>query len=365
MKKMLFWAAVSAIALTSCVNEENFEGPKPQAQVMRFDAPVMKQTRANVKGEITGVKYDVRENFMIFSKIYKGAFTGWATSTGIKDFFSATGDVATNEGTEGKESQYWSTATTYYWPDHEYNLAFAAYSPAEMIPAPASIKMTEKGLQIADFKTAAEADEQYDLMYTDRVIDRNKSNNGSSAVPLVFHHALSSIVFSTEKEDENVDYVITEATLSGKFVQEADFNQNIVEADSLTAGTALWENKETATAATYAPEFSDFHVTTTPTQFTMGTSALLLIPQTVPEDAIVTIKYTKTTNKGTANADTTENTINVNLSLFAQENGNKITTWEMGKRYVYRLAFGQNKKIYFEPKTEDWIQEPTLIYVVQ
>ena len=359
MKKMLFLAAVSAIALTSCMNEENFEGTKPQAQVMRFDAPVMKQTRANVKGEITGVKYDARENFVIFSKIYKGAFTGWA---GTKDFFSAGGDVATNEG---NESQYWSTATTYYWPDHEYNLAFAAYSPAEMIPAPASITMEEKGLQIAKFKTATNADDQYDLMYTDRVIDRNKSNNGSSAVPLVFRHALSSIVFSTEKEDENVDYVITEATLSGKFVQQADFNQNIVEADNLTSGTALWENKETATAATYAPNFDDFHVTTTPTQFTMGTSALLLIPQAVPEDAIVTIKYTKTTNADTAYEDTTENTINVNLSLFAQENGNKITTWEMGKRYVYRIAFGQNKKIYFEPKTEDWVQEPTLIYVVQ
>ena len=359
MKKMLFLAAVSAIALTSCMNEENFEGTKPQAQVMRFDAPVMKQTRANVKGEITGVKYDVRENFVIFSKIYKGTFTGWA---GTKDFFSAGGDVATNEG---NESQYWSTATTYYWPDHEYNLAFAAYSPAEMIPAPASIKMTEKGLQIADLKTADNADDQYDLMYTDRVIDRNKSNNGSSAVPLVFRHALSSIVFSTEKEDENVDYVITDATLSGNFVQEADFNQNIVEADNLTSGTALWENEETATAATYVPEFTDFHVTTTPTQFTQGTSALLLIPQAVPADATVTIKYTKTTNKGTANEDTTENTIDVNLSLFSQENGNKITTWEMGKRYVYRIAFGQNKKIYFEPKTEDWVQEPTLIYVIQ
>ena len=83
MKKMLFFAAMSAIALTSCVNEENFEGPKPQAQVMRFDAPVMKKTRANVKGEINGVHYDKREDFMLFSKIYKGAFNGWSTITGI------------------------------------------------------------------------------------------------------------------------------------------------------------------------------------------------------------------------------------------------------------------------------------------
>lgn len=362
MKKMLFLAAVSAIALTSCVNEENFEGPKPQAQVMRFDAPVMKQTRANVKGEIIGAHYAAEENFMIFCKSYKGAFTGWATSTAIEDFFSATGDVAVNEG---GGSPYWSTATTYYWPDQEYSLAFAAYSPAEMNPAPAGITMTEKGLQIVDFKTAVDANDQYDLMYSDRVIDRTKNNNGSSAVPLVFHHALSSIVFSAEKKDENVDYIITDAILKGDFVQQADFNQNIVEADNLTSGTAQWDNKETATEANFDPNFTNFHVTTTPTQFTQGTSALLLIPQVVPANATVTIKYTKITNKGTANEDSSDNTIDINLSLFAQEGGNKITIWEMGKRYVYRIAFGQNKKIYFEPKTEDWVQEPTLIYVVQ
>lgn len=361
MKKMLFLAAVSAIALTSCVNEENFEGPKPQAQVMRFDAPVMKKTRANVKGEIIGDLYDKTEDFKIFSKIYKGTFAGWATSTAIKDYFSAGGDVATNEG---GGSQYWSTATTYYWPDAEYNLAFAAYSPAVMSPAPTSIAMEENGLQIKGFQTEANANLQYDLMYSDRVIDRNKSNNGSSAVPLLFRHALSSIVFSSEKEDENVEYTITSATLKGKFVQQADFNQNITAVSDLK-GAALWENPVAATTVTYAPSFTPFNVTTTPTQFTQGTSALLLIPQAVPADATVTISYRKTTNKGTANEDFTDNTVEVNLAEFAQENGNKITTWEMGKRYVYRLAFGQNKKIYFEPKTEDWIQEPTLIYVVQ
>ena len=91
----------------------------------------------------------------------------------------------------------------------------------------------------------------------------------------------------------------------------------------------------------------------------------MLIPQAVPADAAVTIEYTKITNKGTASEDTTENTVTINLSLFAQESGSKITEWEMGKRYVYRVAFGQNKRIYFEPTTEDWVQEPTLIHVIQ
>ena len=355
MKKMLLLAAFVGVAFTSCVNEE-IKNESP-LQALRFDVPVMKQTRANVKGEINGVHYDKREDFKIFCKIYKGSFTGWTTSTAIEDYFGAGGDVAVNEG---GGSQYWSTATTYYWPDAEYNLAFAAYSPAVLTTAPTSIEFTANGLEIEGFQTEADADEQYDLMYSDRVIDRNKSNNGSSAVPLVFRHALTSIIFSSEKEDENVDYIIKSATLSGSFVQQADFKQNIDESVNLTNGTATWENPTTATAANYEPSFTEFNVTTTPTQFTQGESALLLIPQAVPADAAVTIKYTKISS-----GVDTENTVTIKLADFRQEGGTAITNWEMGKRYVYRIAFGQNKKIYFEPKTEDWVQEGTLIYEIQ
>ena len=358
MKKMLFLVAVSAIALTSCVNEENFEGPKPQAQVMRFDAPVMKQTRANVMGEIQGHLYDKAEYFKVFCKIYEGTFTGWESAT---DYFKTEGDVAKNEG---GESSYWATESEYYWPEAQHNLAFAAYSPAVLTTAPTSIEHTEEGLQIKGFQTEANANSQYDLMYSDRVIDRNRTNNGSGAVPLIFRHALSSIVFSSEKEDDKADYTITDAILTGSFVQKADFNQNITTADDLK-GTALWENPAAATDATYEPEFTAFNVTTTPTKFTEKASALLLIPQVVPANAAVKITYTKKVTKGDGTINTTNNTATIKLSDFRQAGGEEITKWEMGKRYIYRISFGQNKKIYFEPKTEDWVEVPTLIYEIQ
>lgn len=364
MKKMLFLAAVSAIALTSCVNEENFEGPKPQAQVMRFDAPVMKQTRANVKGEITGVKYDAKEDFKIFCKIYKGTFAGWETNT--TDYFSATGDVAKNMG---GTSPYWATTTTYYWPESEYNLAFAAYSPAELTPAPTSIKHTANGLQIVDFKTEANAADQYDLMYSNRVIDKNETTDGQSAVPLVFNHALSSIIFSSEKLHNEVNYEIKSVTLSGSFIQEADFNQNIAGVGDLK-GIAQWENKETATAANYVPTntpgFTPFKVPFGGAEpFTEGESALLLIPQDVPGDAEIFIEYDKITQKGDGGVHTANHTATIPLSNFKQAGGTSISTWEMGKRYIYRISFGGvNNSIYFEPTTENWVTEPTLIHVI-
>ena len=362
MKKMLFFAAMSAIALTSCVNEDDFSGENQQlSQELKFDAPAMKQTRANVMGEITGVQYDAREQFKVFCKYYKGNFPGW-TANGMADYFNAEGDVATNEG---NSSKYWSTATVYYWPEHEYNLAFAAYSPAVLTTTPTSIKHNAAGLQIKGFKTESNANAQYDLMYSDRVIDKNKTNNAHSAIPLVFHHALSSIVFSTEKEDESIKYVITDLELHGNFIQQADFNQNIDESASYTSGDARWENPAAASTANFAPDFTDVEVTTVPTQFTQKESALLLIPQNVPADAAITIKYSKTTHPGTLEEKTMVNTATIKLSDFAQENGNKITKWEMGKRYIYRISFGQNKRIYFEPSTTDWVLESTLIYVIQ
>lgn len=349
---MLFFAAMSAIALTSCVNEDsNYEQPQ-QAQVMRFDAPAMLKTRAKVKGEITGVHYNVEEEFTVFCKYYKGNFTNWESA---ENYFNAAGETAKNEGSG---SQYWSTQNTYYWPEIDYNLAFAAYSPAELTTAPTSIAHTNDGLQIVGFQTEDNADAQYDLMYSNRLVDRNKANNGSSAVNLVFNHALSSIVFSSEKEDENVNYVITDLKLHGTFVNKANFNQN------LAGEKAIW-SEPAAKELEFAPFFNDVNVTTVPTQFTQKESALLLIPQEVPAEAAVTIVYNKITTDADGNTTTLENTATIKLADFAKEDGNKITAWEMGNRYVYRIAFGQNKRIYFEPTTTDWVQEPTLIYTIQ
>ena len=42
-----------------------------------------------------------------------------------------------------------------------------------------------------------------------------------------------------------------------------------------------------------------------------------------------------------------------------------INVWERGKRYVYRIAFGENQRIYFEPSLTDWVQQPTLIYTIK
>lgn len=365
MKKFMLFATAVGLTLTSCVNDEETTMMGSRS-VIAFDAPAMKNARANVLGEITGVKYPQGETFKVFSKIYTGNYAGWTTSTGIKNYFAEEGDSAKHEG------GYWATATEYYWPDAGYNLAFAAYSPATLGAACngiTDIERTAEGFQITDFVSESVSDNQYDLMYSHTAYDRNKSNNASAAVSLKFEHALSSIVFSSQKSDANVEYHITHLKVTGTFYTQGDFNQGIT---SATSGGAYTENEnpdwtlDATSSVNYVPTFTDFQVpSAAPEIFTQGTSAILAIPQDVPTDANVHVTYTKTTN-GT----TTEHIAEIPLKEFKKATAEGtavaegIATWERGKRYVYRIAFGENKRIYFEPSVIDWVQQPTLIYTI-
>ena len=370
MKKMLFGAAMLCVALTGCENEDFTVAN--QSQALRFDAPAMMQTRANVQGEISGVIYPIAEDFMVYSKVYKGKFAGWESSTDIEDYFATTGEVAMSG--HGGSEKYWTTDVIHYWPEVEYNLAFAAYSPAEFTTDATSVSHTAKGLQIEGFTTEANCDDQYDLMYSARKYDMNKVANSNSAVPLVFKHALSSIVFSSQKASTDVNYKITDLEVNGLFSQKGDFDQNITE--SVSGGVyseteaPVWKNLVTASGnVKYEPTFTSVEVPVeNPLQFTKGNSAMLLIPQEVPAEATVTVHYTKTTNPGTASEKRLETSATIKLRDFTYvEDGvtKSITNWEMGKRYVYRIAFGENTRIYFEPSVTDWVQLPTLIYTIK
>lgn len=387
MKKLLFLAALSSVALTSCVNEE-LENMETQ-QALKFDVPALSQTKANVLGEIDGTVYPAAENFVVFCKSYKGAFAGWTNSTYSTDYFAANGEVASNNATVGSTpaegentastggSKYWATDIVHYWPEAEYNLAFAAYSPAVLTTLPTSIAHTVNGLQIEDFKTESNADNQYDLMYTSRVVDRNKGNNANKAVPLVFKHALSSIVFSAQKADETVDYVITDLKVKGRFHQTGNFNQNITESNnggySETENTPTWTvPTETPDTITYDPSFTEFSVpANSPAQFTKGTSALLLIPQVLPADAHIVLTYNKITytnpNDKTQGSKVMQATANIPLSSFYQDEKDTstgVSNFEIGTRYVFRISFGQNTRIYFEPSIQNWQQEDTYIHTI-
>lgn len=351
MKKFMLFAAMVSVVLTSCVNEDKEEMESASKKAISFDMPVMKPTRA-VLGEIIGTTYPTTESFKVYCKSYTGTYAGWE---GAANYFDADGEVVSKSGTQ------WTTATPHYWPELGNNLVFAAYSPAD---ATGTYSQDDKGLQIDNFTTDA-ANNQYDLMYTARVDGKNKGNNGDSAVPLVFKHALTSVVFSAIATDANATYKIKSLTVDGSFVTKADFNQNIATAAELD-GTPEWTPAAAATAMTYSI-FTGATVSVDNSKVVMLTgkesaagvqSALLLIPQDVDDATTVTIVYDKTTGDGTL-----ESTATIKLNDF-MAGGASITEWAMGKRYIYKITFGANKPIHFSPSIdEDW-DTTTLEYTI-
>ena len=180
-------------------------------------------------------------------------------------------------------------------------------------------------------------------------------------------------MFSSQKSDEAAQYRITDLMVTGDFITKGSFNQGITPA---TSGGAYTENENpqwdtedvTPTAVQYEPTFTAFQVpAASPEIFTQGSSAILAIPQEVPQSAKVHVTYEKTTTTGT----TTTHTAEIFLKDFKKATAEGtavaegIDEWERGKRYVYRIAFGENQRIYFEPSITDWEQQPTLIYTIK
>ncbi|MBQ4622687.1 MAG: fimbrillin family protein [Bacteroidaceae bacterium] len=354
MKKHLFFAALASVALAGCVNDESntaMDAPEP----LVFEAPTLKtQTRA-YNGEIAGVVYPTEESFQVFCRIYEGEFSGWASAT---DYFDAQGEKASHD------ASYWKTSTLHYWPSAGHALAFAAYSPyKDRLNDEATVTYGADGLTIANFKPAANSEDQYDLMYSDRVSGLTKENNGKSHVSLTFHHALASIVFSTSEAAEGISYKITDLRITGTIHPTGTFKQNLNETTNVA--DPKWTTSGSATV-NYESEIpaAGINVTNTPTIFTAGESAMLLIPQNIPEDAKVIVKYEATTE--TAPITTTSHTVDIPLKEFmlVDNSTQTITEWEMGKRYIYRISFGETSHIYFKPSVTEWVSGGTAVYTI-
>ena len=110
-----------------------------------------------------------------------------------------------------------------------------------------------------------------------------------------------------------------------------------------------------------------YTVTNTNEEFTGGSSAILLIPQTVPANAIVKLAYTVETDLANGGVKVDNYVKNIPLSEFiiSGTENDKISSWQIGYRYVYLINFGGSKKIFFVPTVSEWKQGGTASYTIQ
>ena len=360
MKKVLLFAAAASVAFTSCVKDEPAPKVGASDSKITFEAPLVgATTRANVYGEINGA-YPTGEEFKVWGWYHLNDYTTFADATNDWKNYMTDGTGApltvTYDGTST-----WAPAQDYFWPKNG-KLTFAAYSPAD---AAGTITHTANGLQITNFTIAA-VGEQYDLMYSDRSYNRTLAAQGDeyyddqypdgeavdsyTGVDIVFHHALSSIVFvtgtKTDYQSADVFFKIKKITVSN-VVNTGSFNEGLTDGNNSTTRTPAWTAGTTTASYVAYDNATGFDVPENGTTFTEPTGAadLILLPQTFTADnATVDIVYTM----GTAASGEIEQT-----AQFKLMDATNASTWEPNKRYTYRIIFGLDK-ITFAPIVEPW-----------
>lgn len=366
MKKHFFFAALACVALASCVKND-VEVPQTKNVKIGFTSPVLYQnidTKAEVYGEIGSHKYDGtetiytyprEEKFMIFAVEHVGNLVSWDSANKMEfDGAAISYNSSLDAWAPIKEN-----GGFYYWPDGE-KLSFAAMSPAELDVDGAKVVYDSKGLTIDDFVIANNPEYQYDLLFSERAINKTSADmiDGAdyySGVPITFKHALSSIHFSLKTD---VTETVTLESITLKNAQNmGTFKENYNET-ALTR-TPEWTVDEKSQPTDYE-SFTGSVVFPINPQYVSALAAsdgedddkshpLLMMPQTLGDEVVVEVVYT-------VGGETKTRTVQLN----EYPAGDPITEWEVGTKYTYRLFYSKNAQIediiYFSPETEGWTE---------
>ena len=317
MKKILF-AAVAALAITSCSQNEEIDAPAQKTPVS-FKTIVNKSARATAMLEA-----DFSE-FKVYA--YNTGKDNIATATAIGTAF-----INGEEVTKAAEGA-WGMSTTHYWPVSD-NIQFFAFSPKAAI----STDLWNVTTKYPSFTyTIKEVASQEDLLVASAT-DKTKPTT-DQAIELAFSHILTQINFSA-KLVKNFAYTITGISIKGVN------NKNTYSYDSgwgTSEGTADYAYDGNWNAA---PEGDDNIANLSKTTDTKITNALMLMPQTLPSTAKIEI-----TNSVKAPDNTT---ITFNGTKEVSLSG----TWEKNKNIRYILELPTDaKEVKLTPKVNTWENE--------
>ena len=370
MKKTLIISAIAAAFLgTGCVSNDVFSPEEKQVEIC-FTTPVVgSMTKAPVYGEINDktnpTTYPTTENFVIYGVRHPNTYDGWASDNATTYINGGEFTYASyNDATVG--SGGWKGLNTYYWPESGV-LSFGGYSPAsatKVAGGESSGKGTfsygADGLTITGFSVHPTASLQQDLMYAERVY--NKENNTTDAnnaiydgVDIAFKHALSSIQFKVQLSANYSSIFKLTSIKVGRVKYSGTFTENITE-EIATNGTITtsnapkWEPADALllSSAPYVAFSStdglvlnnNYKDGTTDNYLTLdgvtGQNDLILMPQefvkvvngsdvVVNSDAEIVIEYT-------VNDSPQSSTVKLSDIITYK--------WEIGKRYTYNITLG-------------------------
>lgn len=361
MKKTVFIAALAIVAMASCTKNELKVPSTGSDAVISFQPVVANATKA---GYLTTDNMKTAcPSFGVFAWYPNDGgnmqtSTTDADATLYMDNVKVTYNNTDYAGDDGIGT--WAPTPTYYWPKNG-KLSFDAYAPASAhdgTPSAGKGKFTSditKGLQIANY-TVADLENQYDLLYSTRALDKNTSVGTTNAtydgVDIAFKHALAAIeVKAKTAADYGADVIqLTGVTIENAY-NKGNFSQKMN--SPIQEGTPAWTGH--SNEVDYAL-FSGAQSLTTGEVGSPTISNAIVLPQNFTHDpsSIVSIKVDYQIKHGTSYLPQTQTfKLSTTSGSVAGGSFDPLTAWEMGKKYTYTLVFTL-EDIHFAPEVAVW-----------
>ena len=314
----LLAAALCGICLISCTDDMGRE-PVPSAQVsfLCTVSPATSAPAAMPQGSVVAMQggssplylhtlnaatvtratpvTSMYDSFGVSAYQYTDTWSGESETPNF--FYNQTATKQTDDG------GYAFTGSTYYWPGAASHMRFFAYAPVDNSNYQLSGE-TEKGAPTLTVTVPSDVADQEDLLVA--ASDELKGDNGS-AVSLKFSHALTAVRFVCG--DDLLSGTVNSITISG-----------VYNTGTYNIYTGEWTVSDTSTA--------DFSQTldksvdgTEGTSITTEAQTFMMIPQTLPTDAKLTVSFTDSSN--------TEHELTANI-------GN--TVWTKGQTVTYKIS---------------------------
>lgn len=316
-------------------------------------APV---TRANMtKAAVTGTTFPATNDMGVYA--YYNASKPAATP---KDVFLDRLDLSkalymNNVRFMKKGTTTWAgandqgEATPYYWPKTG-SLVFAAYSPkgANLAYDAASDKFSTQ--PNTNYVQETDLSKTVDLLWS----PMTTASHANGHVTMVFYHAMSWVTVKVKAaNDESINKFRVKSIALNNIINEGSFTTNGSHID--------WNPSSSADAKTLSVFNSEGHVVSNTVDVLENVeNGTVVIPQTLGDDAKLTVVFSQLMPTGNWSADQT-----LPFVLNACTTGEPaaaLDEWKNGTHYIYTLSFNikggegpeENNEILIAPSLEKW-----------
>lgn len=313
MKKSLFFACIATLGLSACFKAETVVTEQPQEIGFKAISSNATKADAQLEGTVLNTTYS----------IYASATQKNPAGVIETPAFFVDQRFWTDNDPVTASSQYhaWGTAAAapIYWPVGGVSIDFLAYAmPTEKHGTPAATyaNATTDVASVVAFENWDTYKNQVDLLYAANNAAKSSTSGAENYVKLSFKHAQALLVFQARVNTANAvtinSITINGLKVKGTFTVDNSRNDLVASWSNLEAVTD--ENVIAAGANSGADNLGEAIVSTT--EYAQIGSTLL-----VPEQPRLnfTINYTMGGN-----------TMNY---TYNEARG----TWEMGKKYIYKL----------------------------